>query len=78
MPEPVKTPFLTWLLTDFLSQHSIYENVLDSSVTVITEQFVNIDREESKKIKQNTLRIIGLVSLVVLMLVFLGSLFLCQ
>ncbi len=59
-------------LTEFLSQHSIYENVLDSSVTVIEEQFDSIDRE-IQKIKQRTLILAVSVIFAALVLVFLGS-----
>ncbi|MDC7233008.1 MAG: methyl-accepting chemotaxis protein [Spirochaetales bacterium] len=58
--------------TNFLSQHSIYENVLESSVNVINEQFQFVDAE-IKKIEERSLLLsfIGLV--VILILVFLGA-----
>jgi methyl-accepting chemotaxis protein len=59
-------------LADFLSQHSIYENVLDSSVSVITEQFKSIDKE-SRRIERNTLLGTGTVVVLALILVFIGS-----
>jgi len=61
-------------LTDFLSQHSIYENVLDSSVTVISEQFSSIDRE-IYKIERKSYIISATVILVIMVLVFIGSFF---
>ena len=60
-------------IVDFLSQHSIYENVLESSVTVVSEQFATIDREV-KKIERNTFIITAASSLVALILVLTGSL----
>ena len=59
-------------LSDFVSQHSIYENVLQSSATVIQEQFNFIDREVGK-IQRKTFIITGGCILLSLLLVFMGS-----
>ena len=59
-------------LTNYLSQHSIYENVLESSVTVISEQFEFVEREIKSIEKRSFLySLIGMVA--ILGLVFSGS-----
>lgn len=60
-------------MTNFLSQHSIYENVLESSVTVINEQFHFVDAE-IKRIETRSLFYTLLGMLVILVIVFIGSL----
>ncbi len=59
-------------LTNFMSQHSIYENVLESSVTVISEQFDFVEQEiKDIQSKSFTYSLIGLV--VIMVLVFSGA-----
>jgi methyl-accepting chemotaxis protein len=60
-------------LTNYLSQHSIYENVTESSVSVIDEQFSLIEREINRvEIRSLIFTLVGVV--VVMILMFLGSL----
>jgi len=59
-------------LTNFMSQHSIYENVLESSNTVISEQFDFVEKE-IKKVESKSLSY-SLIGMVIIMgLVFSGS-----
>jgi methyl-accepting chemotaxis protein len=60
-------------MTNFLSQHSIYENVLESSVTVINEQFHFVDAE-IKRIETRSLLYTLVGMLIILVIVFIGSL----
>jgi methyl-accepting chemotaxis protein len=59
-------------LTNYLSQHSIYENVLESSVTVISEQFAFVE-DEVQNIKRRSLTYSFLGMILILALVFMGS-----
>jgi methyl-accepting chemotaxis protein len=62
----------SFAFTNYLSQHSIYENVLESSVTVISEQFEFVEREIRVVEKRSlTYSLIGLI--IILSLVFTGS-----
>ncbi len=70
--DPKVAALFNLAMTEFLSQHSIYENVLDSSVTVIEEQFGSIDKEVSK-IERRTFLLTGSGILAVLICVFIGS-----
>lgn len=60
------------LFNNFLSQHSIYQLSLNSSFTVLSEQFVAIDSEVNN-IKVNTGISIGIAISILLSCVFVGS-----
>lgn len=60
-------------MTNFLSQHSIYENVLESSVNVINEQFSFVNRE-IKEIESRSLLYTFIGIFIALLLVFIASL----
>jgi len=66
------TAMFNLALTNFMSQHSIYENVLESSVTVISEQFDFVEKEISTIEKKSlTYSLIGMV--IIMAFVFSGS-----
>ncbi len=58
------------VFTNFLSSHSIYSNVLESSTTVIREQYSLVEGE-IKQIEFRSLLVAGLALVVILFLVFL-------
>ncbi|MGL1893356.1 MAG: methyl-accepting chemotaxis protein [Spirochaetaceae bacterium] len=60
------------IFTELLQQHSIYQTSLDSSISVIDDQFTLIDIEV-KKINRNIYTIIAIAILVILLLIFLIS-----
>ncbi|OQY35647.1 MAG: hypothetical protein B6241_00195 [Spirochaetaceae bacterium 4572_59] len=66
-------PRFSLAMTNFISQHSIYENVLQSSSSVVDEQFDRID-SEIRKIEKRTNIIVGIVSVLTLLIVYFGSL----